>query len=199
MNSVALFAHGYDPAFDQVDVGSGNVSTLTRAAAVEASWRPECPVDYQDLRYVTIPHWGIDGVERVGEMIVHKDHTDDVVGAFEKLFDARFPIEEMRVPVDGRAESGNNTYSFFCRRVAGSTVWSQHASGLAVDINPLWNPHVKSSGIVGDPRFADRDLGEPGMILDGELVVDAFEAFGWVWGGNWESSADYMHFSANGR
>ncbi|CAN5842132.1 hypothetical protein BH23ACT1_BH23ACT1_09860 [soil metagenome] len=37
------------------------------------------------------------------------------------------------------------------------------------------------------------------MILDGDVVTEAFAAVDWGWGGAWRSNKDYMHFSATGR
>jgi hypothetical protein len=36
------------------------------------------------------------------------------------------------------------------------------------------------------------------MIHEGDVVVDAFAAIGWTWGGTWSGAKDHMHFSANG-
>lgn len=45
---------------------------------------------------------------------------------------------------DERSMTANNTSAFCYRTVAGSTKLSTHSRGLAVDINPLYNPYVKS-------------------------------------------------------
>ena len=79
--------------------------------------------------------------------------------------------------------------------------FSQHAYGLAVDINPLQNPYVSTDGFVRN-RAAEpytvrsRDL--EGMIHEGDVVVRTFAAIGWEWGGNWSGDKDYMHFSQSG-
>jgi hypothetical protein len=77
-----------------------------------------------------------------------------------------------------------------------------HSYGLAVDVNPLQNPYVASNGFVRN-RFArpyrDRSGQVPGMIHPDDVVVRAFSAIGWSWGGGWSGGKDYMHFSANGR
>ena len=37
-----------------------------------------------------------------------------------------------------------------------------------------------------------------GAIQHGDVVVRAFAAIGWEWGGDWSGSKDYQHFSATG-
>jgi hypothetical protein len=80
--------------------------------------------------------------------------------------------------------------------------WSQHAYGLAIDLNPIQNPDVAADGYVRNlhaRRYRDRSLGLPGMIHPGDVAVRAFAAIGWKWGGDWNGHKDYMHFSATGR
>ena len=81
-------------------------------------------------------------------------------------------------------------------------IWSQHAFGLAIDINPIENPYVASDGYVRNYNarpYRNRSLHRPGMILPGDVVVRAFAAIGWKWGGSWSGDKDYMHFSSTGR
>ena len=175
---------------------------------MSASWRPGCPVPLKDLRLVQLSYWGFDDAPHTGEMVVHEDVVDDVVEVFEVLFGARFPIRRMRLVDeyggdDARSMAANNTSAFNCRRSAGdASVWSEHAYGSAIDINPIQNPYVSSSGVV-DPvagkAFTDRSRSAPGMILAGGVVVRAFRSIGWGWGGTWERSKDYQHFSRSGR
>jgi hypothetical protein len=47
--------------------------------------------------------------------------------------------------------------------------------------------------------YLDRDWQRAGMIHGGGIVTDAFDAIGWTWGGSWQNTTDYMHFSATGR
>jgi hypothetical protein len=137
-----------------------------------------------------------------------------MVQVFGRLYAARFPLEEMRITRADELDAeptgdGNNTGVFLCRLVHGTTTWAQHAYGRAVDINPFQNPYIKppdAKGVPGDmliPELAaaylDRSRQEPGMVHSGDAVVQAFAAVGWGWGGTWQKSKDYMHFSANGR
>jgi poly-gamma-glutamate synthesis protein (capsule biosynthesis protein) len=169
------------------------------------SWRPGCPVELEELRYLQIDHWDFDGVGRTGELVVHHDAVDAIVGAFEALWIARFPIRRM-VLIDAyggddfASIEADNTSAFNCRYVAGTTRWSNHATGRAIDINPLENPYV-SGGQTDHPAsvpYLDRSIVATGVIVEGGPAVAAFDAVGWGWGGRWSGVADHQHFSASG-
>ena len=175
--------------------------------ADRSSWREECPVGLDGLTYLTMSFYGFDGLAHTGEMIVASEFADGVVEAFRRLWEIRFPIEEMRV--QGQAEmdahptgDGNVTGSFECRPAVGqSGGWSMHAYGLAVDINPFHNPYAKGEVVAPELASAYIDRGDvrPGMILEGDAAVTAFDEMGWGWGGRWTTAKDWMHFSSNGR
>jgi hypothetical protein len=171
-----------------------------------SSWHPGCPVGLKKLRLLTLTHWGYDGKVHTGRLVVRYGQAGAVLDAMRRLFNRGFPIKRIqRVDAfggsDAKSMDANNTSAFNCRYVAGTTTWSQHAYGRAIDINPVQNPYVMSSGQVvpkrGEP-FADRSKHHPGMIRGGGVVVDAFADIGWEWGGFWSSSKDYMHFSLTG-
>ncbi len=153
---------------------------------------------------------GFDGQAHLGEMVVHRDHADDVTGAFKELYDARWPIQRMRLVDDYRGDdnrsmAANNTSAYNCRTVAGTGEWSDHASGAAIDINPVQNPYLNGDSLVppaGRPfaridRSAEADV-PTGAIRTGDVVTEAFDRIGWEWGGDWVSSKDYQHFSVSG-
>jgi hypothetical protein len=174
------------------------------AARVPYSWRPGCPVALRDLRLLSVTFWGFDDHPHQGELVVHTRHAEPIVSVFAQLFAARFPIERMElVDVyegnDDRSMVANNTSAFNCREVAGQPgVLSQHSFGTAIDINPLVNPWVHA-GRVDPPegaQYADRTKAWKGAIYDDDLVVRAFAAIGWRWGGYWPGSYDYQHFAA---
>lgn len=189
---------------------AGTVAVIEEATAdrMTSSWREGCPVPLEDLRLVTVSHWGYDGGVHTGELVVHVDHAADILAVMEELFATRYPMERMElVDVyggdDDASMAANNTSAFNCREVAGRPgVWSQHAYGLAIDVNPLVNPYVRADGKVVPPQgasFTDRSRPVPGLIVAGDTVVTAFESIGWTWGGTWRGGKDYQHFSASGR
>jgi len=197
--------------------GSGFASRIDPVPAevlARSSWTPECPVEADDLRWMRLAFWGFDDRRHTGELLINADAADAMVQVFDRLFAARFPLEEMRIT---RAEEldaeptgdGNNTGAFTCRPLHGMTTWAEHAYGRAVDVNPFQNPYIKPPAAAGEPgdmlipelasAYLDRSRQAPGMIQPGDTVVQAFAAVGWSWGGSWQRSKDYMHFSANGR
>jgi poly-gamma-glutamate synthesis protein (capsule biosynthesis protein) len=175
-------------------------------ARMPHSWRPGCPVPLEDLRLVTVRHWNDQGDVTTGELVVHADSADAIAHVFGDLYAQRFPIARMELvdvygADDNASMRANNTSAFNCRTVAGTSQWSEHSYGRAVDVNPLVNPWVRGSTV--DPPegrpYADRRNEVPGGIYAGDGVVQAFAAIGWQWGGYWSGSKDYQHFSANGR
>ncbi len=170
------------------------------------SWRPGCPVGFADLRLLTVDHWGFDGRPHRGRLVVHRDQALTMVGTLRKLYRLRFPIRRMRLvdaygADDRRSMAADNTSAFNCRTVAGTTRWSEHAYGRAIDVNPVENPYVTDSGYVSPPvgaPFVDRTRRARGLIHRDGPVVAAFAAAGWEWGGDWPWPKDYQHFSATG-
>jgi hypothetical protein len=189
-------------------VFAAGTSVLTagmRAKMTGVSWRPGCPVGLSQLRLLRLTYWGFDHAAHTGELVVNAAAAAVLTRAFHLLFAARFPIRQM-LPVEAFGGSdeasmrADNTSAFNCRLVPGTSVWSQHAYGLAVDINPFENPEIQN-GAVDPPTaaaWADRSRTSPAMIKEGDAAWRAFHAIGWIWGGDWSTPKDYMHFSANG-
>jgi hypothetical protein len=187
------------------DEFESSISPIPPDVLARSTWTEECPVTVDELAYITVSHWGFDQKFHTGEMIVNAAYAERVVGVFRKLHEARFPIEQMRVirqeEVDAHPTGDwNETTSFVCRPAVGSGSWSQHAYGLAIDINPFHNPYLKGNLVLPELAsfYLDRDGGYPGVIVEGDVAVEAFAEIGWAWGGNWNSLKDWMHFSASG-
>ncbi|HEX7612856.1 MAG TPA: M15 family metallopeptidase, partial [Candidatus Limnocylindrales bacterium] len=103
---------------------------------------------------------------------------------------------------DFRSIEADNTSAFNCRNATGSSHWSNHAYGLAIDIDPIENPYVTASGGVAHTAsrpYLNRSRIRPGMAYPGGALVAAFRSIGWGWGGYWSGDRDYQHFSVNGR
>ena len=177
-----------------------------------ATWHPGCPIPLGELRLVTLRYWGFDGQVHQGPMVVNQAVASQVVSVFRRLFQARFPVQQLHLAVqylpdqDDPNDTRNYTDGFNCRPVVTArgalANWSQHAYGLAVDINPIQNPYVTSDGYVRNLHarpYRDRSLRRPGMVHPGDVAVRAFAAIGWKWGGYWSGDKDYMHFSSTGR
>jgi hypothetical protein len=181
----------------------------TRARVRGSSWHPGCPVGLDDLRLLRIGYWDFAGRARVGRMIVAAPAVRPVRRAFARLFAARFPIRRMRLVDDYGASdfasiAADNTSAFNCRLATGSTHFSEHAFGRAIDINPIENPYVYPDGTTvhaASRPFLDRGHHRTGMAFHGGVLLRAFQAVGWGWGGDWRppSATDYQHFSSTGR
>jgi hypothetical protein len=182
------------------------VGTISRVSAAELrySYRAGCPVGPSELRRLEVSHWDFAGRRRVGSIVVRATEARDILSVFRKLYAARFPIRRLRLVdaykgSDDASMAADNTSGFNCRYVSGTRRWSQHAYGLAIDINPVENPYVHG-GRVEPPagrRYLDRSRAGRGMVVPGNVVIRAFAAIGWSWGGRW-STPDYQHFSATG-
>jgi len=175
------------------------------------TWKRGCPVPLRDLALLRFNHVGFNGEVKRGPMVVNAAVAKDLLGVFRTLFRAGFPIRHVALarefhPNADPDSRASVTASFNCRPIvtpAGpGDRFSMHAYGLAVDVNSLQNPYVAEDGFTRN-RFArpyrDRAQDLPGMIHDGDVVVRAFAAIGWEWGGRWSSGKDYMHFSSNDR
>jgi hypothetical protein len=166
------------------------------------SWREGCPVGPSELRLIKMTVLGFDGRAYRGELVVAAAVTREVVGTFADLYHDRYPIERM-VTVekydadDDLSMAANNTSAFNCRPITGGTAWSNHSYGRAIDVNPVQNPYISSSGAVYPPNgapYVDRTRTDPGLIHADDSTVRAFERRGWEWGGYWTTPIDYQHF-----
>ena len=144
--ALVLTAPGHGASAPVVSIAP--IGPSLRSAMTGVSWRPGCPVALRDLRVITARHVGFDGRVHTGRLIVHRDVAADVARVLRRLYAARFPIRRM-VPIDAygasdfRSIEADNTSAFNCRYVDGTTRWSEHAYGRAVDLNPIENPYVQ--------------------------------------------------------
>ena len=86
-----------------------------------------------------------------GELIVNRDAAGAIVRVFRQLYKNDYRIRRMRLvddygANDFRSIEADNTSAFNCRFVDGTTRWSNHAFGRAIDVNPIENPYVTASG-----------------------------------------------------
>ncbi|MBR5635296.1 MAG: M15 family metallopeptidase, partial [Pseudobutyrivibrio sp.] len=113
------------------------------------SYKDNCTVPVSDLRYLHVLHIGFDGESHEGEIICNKYIADDLLEIFQSLYEAKYPIEKIRLvdeydADDERSMADNNSSSFNFRFISHTTKISKHGYGLAMDINTLYNPYVKT-------------------------------------------------------
>ena len=158
------------------------------------------PVSFDELSYLKLTYYGINGKINGGEMVVNKAVANEVVDIFKELYENKYPIEKIKLideynAVDSDSMADNNSSSFCYRTIAGTDKISNHGLGVAIDINPLQNPHVikgKANPVDGQ-EYVDRSTPKPGMIVEGDDLYNAFTSRGWSWGGHWKNP-DYQHF-----
>ena len=182
-------------------------SAPVTAATVSRTWRSGCPVGPDQLRLLHLSYWGFDDRPHVGTMVVNAAVVPDVLTIFESLYRQRFPIRRMQPEdvydgSDSASMAADNTSAFNCRNAvaAGVPHWSVHAYGEAIDVNTVENPYVLGGQVMppAGAAYKDRTVYRPGMAVPDGVLVRAFAAVGWQWGGRWTASPDYQHFSKSG-
>jgi D-alanyl-D-alanine carboxypeptidase-like protein len=175
-------------------------------------WHRGCPVGLSGLRLLTVSHWDFHGRAQTGQLVVNRSAAAPLAHVFRQLYSLHFPIRHMSFedaygPRSVRPRDGDVSGAFECREAVpspctggrGTGSWSNHAFGLAVDLNPVENPYV-GCGQSFDPagrRYRDRSRHRRGMVT--RRVIAAFRSIGWGWGGAWTANTkDYMHFSSTG-
>lgn len=155
----------------------------------------------RDLRRVCVRYVDFDGAEQTGDIICAKSVARDIEDIFAELFKARYPIEKIRCAHEYGGDDdlimGDNASSAFNYRfIANTRTLSLHAKGLAIDINPLYNPYIQNGVVMpanAEP-YADRTADFPHKITHDDLCYKLFTKHGWQWGGDWTENVDYQHF-----
>ena len=171
------------------------------------SYKADCTIDRNELRYLRVLHVNRHGKTQMGELVCNKAIANDLVAIFKKLYEAGYRIERMVLideygAIDEISMSDNNTSCFNFRKINGSAKLSKHSLGMAVDINPRTNPCVHpKTGVVepanGKDYAYNRDKHKSGIIKlinHQDLCYKLFKAHGFKWGGDWKSVVDYQHF-----
>ncbi len=169
------------------------------------SYKEYCTVPREELRYLRLLHYDLEGMVRRGELICHHLLAEDLLAIFRALFDAHYPIERMQLvddfgADDSRSMAANNSSCFNFRTMVGAAKLSKHSQGMAIDINPLYNPYVRQRGetLQVEPiealPYVDRSRDFPYKLTEEDLCVRLFKARGFTWGGDWRSLKDYQHF-----
>lgn len=191
----------YEPLSDNLRRYITGVSFPATAENTENS-----AISYDNLRYVHILHYDFDGNLAEGELICNAAIAQDMVEIFYELYCNEYYIEKVHLidEYDGddtASMEDNNTSCFNYRTVEGSTSLSKHALGLAIDVNPLYNPYItynedgtENVSPENGADYADRNKSFPYKIDENDLCYKLFIEHGFIWGGNWNSCKDYQHF-----
>ncbi|MDD3367354.1 MAG: M15 family metallopeptidase [Lachnospiraceae bacterium] len=163
-------------------------------------------ISYDDLRYVSVQYFNFNDKTKSGELICNKAIAQDLVEIFYELYQNNYQIEKIRLVDEYNGDDelsmkDNNTSCFNYRMSTGSTSLSMHARGLAIDINPFFNPYVaynqdgtETIAPAGSEYYADRSKEFAFKITSDDLCYRLFKEHGFTWGGDWNSKKDYQHF-----
>ena len=195
-------------AEDESGFWVSEIDEATFARIKGKSYKDNCPIPLEDLRYLHVLHKDINGIVHGGELICNKYIADDVLEIFRELFFAGYPVERVRLvdeydASDEMSMRDNNSSCFNFRFISHTTRISKHGLGLAVDINTLYNPYVKTvkGKLTIEPatagEYIDRSKNFPYKIEKGDLCYKLFTERGFEWGGEWKSVKDYQHFEVS--
>ena len=169
------------------------------------SFSADCTLSRDELRYLHLLYKDIDGNTHEGEMVCNVAIADKLIDIFRQLYEASYPIESMRLVDDYDADddasmAANNTSCFNFRFVTGTKKISKHGYGMAVDLNPRYNPYIYTRDGVqhiepeNGAQYADRSNDFDYKIDKDDLAWKLFTQAGFTWGGSWKNSKDYQHF-----
>lgn len=186
------------------------IPDIVRASMENKSMKTNPNVSYDDLMYLTIPHYDFDYNVVEGHLVVDADLAEEVLDIFAELFDAKYPIERMELidkydADDYTSIEFNNTSAFNYRLIStGTGKLSNHAYGRAIDINPQMNPYVYAGGVGAhenarhywqrDISKWPRDIDRAAYIGNDTEIYRIFTKYRWTWGGDWSGEKDYQHF-----
>lgn len=172
------------------------------------SYPEDAAVSLDELCYMNVSYYDFNDEIQTGELICNTAIADDLLEIFQDLYKAGYHIEKIKLIDEYQGDDhlsmlDNNTSCFNYRVVDGTTKLSKHAYGLAIDINPYYNPYVtyeNGAEVVspeGSEPYADRAGNFPYKIDENDLCYKLFKAHGFTWGGEWNSCKDYQHFQKN--
>lgn len=170
-----------------------------------SSYHENDDISLDQLRFLRVLYYDFNNDIKDGELICNEQIANDLLEIFSTLYDNAYQIDKMQlIDVYGADDdlscADDNTACFNYRVVAGSTTLSKHALGMAIDINPFYNPYVtypdgkERISPAGSEVYADRSNDNPHMIRKGDLCYQLFIDHGFTWGGEWKSLKDYQHF-----
>lgn len=205
--ALSSFVDDSDVAADRVILEEGFFYEPIPAAVyrrmLNVSYPEDCSVSLEDLRYVNIRYVDFYDTEQDGEIVCNRSIAEDLTEIFMDLYHERYQLESVRLVDDFGGDDdasmlANNTSCFNYRTVAGSSKLSNHALGLAIDINPLYNPWVNHGEVIPaeSAAYADRSADFPHKIDEDDYCCQCFVNHGFFWGGNW-NNPDFQHFQRN--
>ena len=176
---------GDDDDDDDDDDDSGDSIVPAELAKFFPDGLPQSDAEMQKyLVTIMVPVNNKDGTQGYRSVRVHKDVANDVWAIFDQIQKSGFKAYD----IQGYNWRDTST---------GTGTRSHHSYGLAIDINVRENYCIKNGKIIAGEFWKPYE-NEYSITPNGP-VVKAFNSKGWIWGGIWKSSKDYMHFSVTGK
>ncbi len=169
-------------------------SKLTFEEAVVGTKASKSTID--ELVLFDVKYISTDGKLHQGQILTNKKLEKDIKQMFDFMLENNFVIEKA-IPIvhynwnDSLSMNDNNTYSFCYRNPS----YSKHARGMAIDINPRFNPlRWKKTNRPSQPEGAVLDTTVNGTLYPDHIVVKEFKRLGFHWGHTFSKYYDDHHF-----
>ncbi len=182
------------------------IGPATRELMTGRSWRPGCPVGFDDLRVVRMSYWGFDRRAHTGRMVVHRWFADDIARVFHRALRrpvpdqahaARRPLRRRRHAVDEGKQHLGVQLPVACRRVLPLVAARLRARARP---EPGAEPvRMERRCLAAGGRALPRSVGSSprhGASPRSRLVGLPCRGVGM--GRRLDGEKDYQHFSVNG-
>jgi len=178
-------------------------SQMTFEEAIAGAKAPQDIIN--QLVLINVDYYSTDNKLHRGQLLLNRSIEKDIIAIFDSIKVWRFPIVQV-IPIvafnwdDNLSMAANNTSSFCYRKVAGTDNLSRHAEGMAIDINPFFNPMIWKPPYENrpvKPANAQYNKEAPGTLYREHPVVQEFLKRKFVWGYNFSRYYDIHHFHKN--
>lgn len=169
-------------------------SQMTLEEALGGTIAPQQVID--QLAIIDVEYISVDGKLHRGQIVANKRIESDIKHMFAYMLENDFVVEKAIPAVkynwsDSLSMDDNNSYSFNYRNVS----YSKHAYGMAIDINPRFNPlRWKNVDRENQPKGAVLDTTINGTLHPQHSVVKEFKRLGYRWGHTFSKYYDDHHF-----
>jgi hypothetical protein len=150
------------------------------------------------LELFDVLYYSTDSKLHKGQILTNKKLVVDLKTVFNEMYDEKFVVAHA-IPIvkydwdDNVSMQDNNSYSF-CYR---NSSFSKHAIGMAIDINPYFNPVCWKGNLenrISKPIGARHDTTVNGTFYSTHPILKEFRRLGFRWGHNFTAKFDDHHF-----
>ena len=155
-----------------------------------------------ELVLLDVRYYSTDNKIHKGQILTNRKIAADIVELFEFMISNHFPVYQA-IPIvhfdwdDNKSMAANNSSSFCYRNVANTDRKSKHSTGMAIDINPYFNPIRYKSPQQSKPNTPEGsvlDTTVAGTLYAVHPVVKEFKRRGFRWGHHFRKYFDDHHF-----